>query len=428
MAFVHRTITRSLFGYGFGSAAVATAISSAVDTPAAREATVAALCRFLPPHVGDAITELTQIVHRAFPGDLSVTDITAALSVMAIMQGLSQKPVYKVRKFTAAEDSPIARRFSHYMKYAMAAYGKPVETRGSQEQWIAGVVNIVVRKVGRYVGEEEVRGRAMLEHFVAVDDKEGAVVLALKGTATLEGALKDLRLVYRDVDFWGQRYQVHGGMLDSALGLVEFPELVASVKKELKANPGYKLVVLGHSLGGGVAGLVAPLLAAEPARDGRFVTNGKTIPGRVIECYGFEPAASIDEELRQKTKTMTYSLVNQNDIVPALSHGAISDFKAVALYLKQNTPYLAGIVDGLSKNKLNPDEYLAKFRSLATNKKLVPPGRVWVIDANAKGKLEIGEVLNVNQRFGEARFILGMLTHHKLGDCVTSMAALEGLE
>lgn len=347
---------------------------------------------------------------------------------MVIMQGLIQKPVYQVRKFSDAEDSPIALRFSHYMKYARAAYGKPVETRGSQEQRIAGVVNLVVRKVGRYVGEDEVRGKAMLEHFLVVDDKERAVVLALKGIATWESALKDLRLVYRDVDFWGQLYPVHGGILDSALGLVEFPELVASVKKELKANPGYKLVVLGHSLGGGVAGLVAPLLAAEPTRDGRFVTNARTIPGRVIECYGFEPAASVDEELRQKTKTMTYSLVNKNDIVPALSHGAIHDFKALALYLKQNTSYLAGIVDGLSKGKLNPEEHMATFRSLATNKKLVPPRRVWVIDTNAKGKLEIGEVLNANQRFGEAKFILGMLTHHKLGDCVDSMAALEGLE
>lgn len=425
-----RVVTRSLFGFGFGGAAIASTISSAVDSPAAREATVAALAKFLPPHVGDAVTELTKIVHREFPGDLSITDIGTALSVMAIMQGLSKKPAYEVRKFEAAEDSPIARRFSHYMKYATAAYGKPEETplAKTEEQWIAVVTGIPLRKVGRYVGGKEVQGKAMLEHFVAVDDGERAVVLALKGTATLEGALKDLRLVYKDVDFWGQNYQVHGGMLDSALGLVEFPALVEQVKKELKANPGYKLVVLGHSLGGGVAGLVAPLLAAGPTREGRFLTNGRTIPGRQIECYGFEPAASVDEELRQKTKSMIYSLVNKNDIVPALSHGAISDFKALASYLKQNTPYLAGIVDGLSKNSLNADEHIAKFRSLATNKKLVPPGRVWAIDMNAKGKLEIGEVLNVNQRFGEARFIFGMLTNHKLGDCVDSMAALEGLE
>lgn len=429
MAFMSRVATRRLLCFSFGGAAIASTISSAVDNPLAQKAAASAIARFVPPHVGDGILEIAKIIHQEFSGDLTFTDINVALSVLAIMQSMSKKPVYEIRKFSPVEDSQIAKRFSHYMKYASAAYGKPEDSLSrTDEEWIAEHTGIPLNKVNSYVNERAVRGKAMLEHFVAVDDAEKSVVVALKGTATLEGALKDVRFLYTDVDLWGHSFQVHGGMWQSALGLVEFPALVAQVKEALAANPGYKLVVLGHSLGGGVAGLVAPLLAAKPTHDGRFFTNNRTIPGRDIECYGFEPAASLDEELRQKTKSMTYSLVNKNDVVPALSHGSLRDFKAVAIYLKKNTPYLAGIVDGLSKNAIDPDAYLAKFRSLATHKKLVPPGRVWAIDTSDNGTLEIGEVLNISQRFGEARFILGMVTDHMLGNCFTSMAALKDLE
>jgi hypothetical protein len=147
----------------------------------------------------------------------------------------------------------------------------------------------------------------------------------------------------------------------------------------LVENPEHKLLVLEHSLEGGVVGLVAPLLV-EPAPNGSFLTNWKTVPGRKIECYGFEPAASLNEQMRQKTNTMTFSLVNKNGIVPALSYGVPQDFRAFALYLKHNILYLGSIIDSLSMNKVYPNIHMAKFRSLATHKKLVPPGRVWVID------------------------------------------------
>ncbi|RPB06841.1 alpha/beta-hydrolase [Morchella conica CCBAS932] len=423
---ITRGATRQVVSLSYGGAAVTKgAVDTVVNDPLAQEIAAQTLAQFLPPHIGDSILEIANIVYQEFSGELMFVDVNIALSVIAIMQGLSKKPVYDTRKFSRVEDSPIAKRFAHYMKYADAAYGtiNPLKT---DEEFIADYTGIPRYKVQPYVNKNAVRGKAMLEHFMAVDDREKSVIVALKGTGTLEAALKDVRFLYTEIDLWGQSFQVHGGMWEAAQGLVQFPLLISQVTEALVANPEYGLVVLGHSLGGGVAGLVAPLLA-EPGPDGSFLTNGKTVPGRKIECYGLEPAASLDEQLRQKTKTMTYSLVNKNDIVPALSYGVLQDFKAFALYLKHNTLYLGSIIDGLSMNRVDPDTYMAKFRSIATHKKLVPPGRVWVIDTTDNGTLEIAECLNANQRFGEARFILGMVQDHILFNCFTSMDALKHL-
>lgn len=412
---------------------VSSKVASVTHSPAAEKVTMSIIARFLPDHMGNALVEMLDIIQKLFPGDLNAVDINTTLSVLAILQAKRTDRVHEIRKYTAAEDSPIAKKFAHYFKYATAAYGKTAlidiasMSCSSDKTWIEKHTGLPPNKIHPYINENTVKGRHMLEHFVAVDDVEKSVVLALKGTLTLEGALKDVRCDYKSVNVWGGNHDVHEGMWMSAQELVAFPSLVAQIKQELEAHPDYKLVVVGHSLGGAVASLVSTLLAKQ-SPDGRIVTNDKTIAEREIICYGFEPAPGFDEDLALKTKPFMYTIVNKNDIVPSLSHGALLDFKAIGMMLKNDTAYLATIIDGLLNRTLDADKHLEYFRTLATNKKLVPPGRVWVMSSNELGKMVIGEAMNVNQRFGEARFLQGMITHHMPIDIVKGLKALETLE
>lgn len=424
MGFISKGISRAAT-IGIG---VSSTIASRVQSPVAEKFMVSALARFLPAGLGDSLVELVDIIHKLFP-ELSCVDINTTLTVLAILHNKSKKPVYEVRQFQEVQDSPIAKDFAYFMKYATAAYGRTVlidkasALCSSDRDWIRTHTGLPFDKLHPYIDSKAVSGRHMLEHYVAVDDSKKSVILALKGTLTIEGALKDVRSSYAKVTVWGKEYEVHGGMWKAAQELIAFPSLLAQISQELNANPDYQLVVLGHSLGGGVAVLVAALLSADPA-GGEFCTNSITVPGKRIVCYGFEPAASMDEEFATITKSLIYTIVNKNDIVPSLSHGAILDFKVVALKLKNDPTYLATIIDGILTRKPDADDQLNYIRTLATNKKLVPGGRVWVMNANDIGKLEIAEVLNVNQRFGEARFIVGMITHHAPVDCVTSLGSL----
>lgn len=415
-----------------GGIGISSHLASTFRSPAAEKLMTSTIARFLPPGLGDSIVEMVDILHRLFP-ELSTVDINITLSILAILQSKSSKPVYEIRQFKAADDSPIAKRFVHFMKFATAAYGRtPLIDASSvlcssDRDWIRTHTGLPFDKIHPYVDAKAVSGRHMLEHYVAVDDAEKSVILALKGTLTVEGATKDLRSSYSRAKIWDQEFDVHSGMWKSALELIAFPSLLAQIKQELTANPDYKLVILGHSLGGGVATLVAALLADPPTETTGFLTNSITVPGKPIVCYGFEPAASIDEDFAKLVSTLMYTIVNKNDIVPSLSHGAILDFKVAALKLKNDQAYLASIIDGLISNKLDADKQLNYLRTLAKNKKLVPGGRVWVMNVNNSGKLEIGEVLNVNQRFGEARFILGMIINHTPADCVMSLTSLSDL-
>jgi predicted lipase len=105
-------------------------------------------------------------------------------------------------------------------------------------------------------------------HFVAIDHEHKEVIVTIRGTMSLHDVLVDL--VCKSVDFESvfdhdaavTQGKAHGGFLKSAQTLAcDLHELVAET---LQANPFYEIVVVGHSLGGGVATILSLLWARIP--------------------------------------------------------------------------------------------------------------------------------------------------------------------
>lgn len=404
-------------------------VAGVIRSPKIEKFTISTIARFLPDSQGNDIIELIDTLQRLFPGDVTVVDMKTAAFILAILQARRAKPAYHLK---ATRDPEITAEFRHFINYAIAAYGRDVRidpesvSTANNQQWILKVTKRQAGEVQKYIDTNAVAGTHLVEHFVAVDPDKKSVILSLMGTLTLAGVMKDLRSNYMKGKVWDEEYDVHTGMWKAAKALVEFPSLISQIKEGLEAHPDFRLVVLGHSLGGGIASLVACLLTEAPASStGPFFTNSKTIPGRKIICYGFEPAPAYEESLAIRAKEMTFSIVNKNDIVPSLCHGAILDFKIVAAKLRDDTVYHAKIIEEILTNTLDADKHLAYLRSIANEKKLVPPGRIWSMTPNDAGVMDSREVLDVNERFGEARFLIGMIKHHWTTDCVASLKAIK---
>jgi len=94
-----------------------------------------------------------------------------------------------------------------------------------------------------------------LRHLVAVDHAHQEVVLAIRGTFSVQEIVVDLTSFSRE-GFGGG--EAHEGMATMAerLWQVAGPAIV----KTLKDHPNYNLVVTGHSLGAGTASLLTILL------------------------------------------------------------------------------------------------------------------------------------------------------------------------
>eukprot|EP01156_Anaeramoeba_ignava_P021813 Anaeramoba_ignava/c19781_g3_i2.p1 GENE.c19781_g3_i2~~c19781_g3_i2.p1 ORF type:complete len:252 (+),score=71.31 c19781_g3_i2:32-757(+) len=116
-------------------------------------------------------------------------------------------------------------------------------------------------------------------YFLAVNDIQKEVYLAIRGTKSMTDCLTDLNgMMCKFSDGFG-----HNGMVNAALWM-EF-HLKKKISEIMEQKKNYKLVLIGHSLGGGVASLLTILLS-------------KSFPK--IHCYGFG-TPSVFESERSKT-------------------------------------------------------------------------------------------------------------------------------
>ncbi|KAL2147389.1 hypothetical protein VTI28DRAFT_9853 [Corynascus sepedonium] len=190
-------------------------------------------------------------------------------------------------------------------------------------------------------------------------------------------------------------------------------------------------------------------------------------PNRPIQVYAYGPPATVCPALRAATRGLITTLVHGNDIVPFLSLGTLHDVQGAALSLKTDAAQggpaakarrriLKGVVraclatttsddpdgggsaggghvrggDGGDENRWGLD-LLGVLRRGMRNEKLVPPGEVFVVEGtvallrgNKGGEKEeeglgrparrmvLRYVKDVERRFGELRFGMGMLTDH----------------
>ncbi|KAI9670861.1 MAG: hypothetical protein M1817_003746 [Caeruleum heppii] len=279
-----------------------------------------------------------------------------------------------------------------------------------------------------------------LVHYVSLDHDSKAVVLTCRGTLGFEDILTDMTCDYDELRWRGKTYKVHKGIHASARRLLEGGggRVMATIKAALEEFPEYGLVMCGHSLGGGVAAVLA-ILVSEPDAGGRtgsaFMTAADPRPaplmlatapttsevrpptalqlpaGRPIHVYAYGPPATVSPSLRLATRGLVTTVVNGQDIVPYLSLGVLRDMQAVALAFKTDTSNAKrevrarvweGLTNGISGRIYGEDgafprtglggteggdgedqwayAALKSLRASMMASKLLPPGEVFLVD------------------------------------------------
>ncbi|OBZ71967.1 hypothetical protein A0H81_08119 [Grifola frondosa] len=240
---------------------------------------------------------------------------------------------------------------------------------------------------------------------------------------------------------------VHGGMLKMAraMGAPGKPVHVA-VRDALRRNKGYSLVLCGHSLGAGVAGLLA-LMWASP--ETRLTHRASGLPSnRSVSAFLFAPPCLVSPQLGALAagSGLITSFVYAHDVVSRLSLGSVRDLTRAAAWLcaaegkgkdtegegystvtRRALKWKAGM-----RNTQYEDWFLATRTTLEANMhmtQLFPPGRVfWALrdgdlhpshrlreeEKTKRGseKVRLFEVLDVERVFGQIVFARDMLSSH----------------
>ncbi|KAJ5866846.1 hypothetical protein N7534_001399 [Penicillium rubens] len=207
-----------------------------------------------------------------------------------------------------------------------------------------------------------------LVHYLSIDHDSKAVVLTLRGTWGFEDILTDMTCDYDDLEWQGKSWKVHKGMHASAKRLLEGGggRVMITLRAALEEFQDYGIVLCGHSLGGGVAALLATMISEpnpstagtsfvtasyQPATRPRLLTADNnlnpsipdpsppkyTLPAnRPIHVYAYGPPAVMSPFLRLATRGLITTIVNGSDIVPSLSLGILHDMHTASVSFKDD--------------------------------------------------------------------------------------------
>ncbi|KAG2485922.1 hypothetical protein HYH03_015366 [Edaphochlamys debaryana] len=164
---------------------------------------------------------------------------------------------------------------------------------------------------------------------VALDRERQLILVVVRGTANVKDAITDAAGASAP---WMDGY-AHEAIAMSARNVFEeVRDQVLALKRE---NPAFGVRTVGHSLGGGTAGL----LALAMHRDAEFcsaVYGTVPVPGKKskgtyrITAVGFGSAAALNKELTEEVHPYVTTVVHDADLVPRLCLANISDFVALA--------------------------------------------------------------------------------------------------
>ncbi|XP_051017042.1 diacylglycerol lipase-beta [Acomys russatus] len=154
-----------------------------------------------------------------------------------------------------------------------------------------------------------------LPFIVVLDHRKEAVVVAVRGTMSLQDILTDLSAESEnlELDVEMQGCVAHKGIAQAARYIYRRLVNDGILSQAFSVAPEYRLVLVGHSLGGGAASLLAIMLR-------------RAYPQ--VRAYAFSPPRGLlSKSLYEHSKDFVVSLILGIDVIPRLSVANMEDLK-----------------------------------------------------------------------------------------------------
>ncbi|CAG8669494.1 11611_t:CDS:2, partial [Ambispora leptoticha] len=191
--------------------------------------------------------------------------------------------------------SSLLHNLKRYSKFSSTAYDiKTVFRRNRAHKYFSRANNLSLESIVYSSFQNSPSGTQYSPtYYIIRDHSTKSIILAIRGTMSIHDLIVDLSCEYEDFilpeDTQNEDStpnKVHSGIMKAARALATPGQsLFETLKRELEQNEDYGIVLIGHSLGAGIASLLA-LLWASP--ETRMTTRWSHLPlGRRVHAYAF---------------------------------------------------------------------------------------------------------------------------------------------
>lgn len=173
-------------------------------------------------------------------------------------------------------------------------------------------------------------------YYLTVDHRSRQIVVTVRGTFGLSDLLTNFACEYTHLQVGSHLFSVHAGMLTQAQALAQpSGRLGRAVREALVFWPQYQLLLVGHSLGAGIASLLGLLWSCVVEGEARTQETSGMPAGRRVNVFAFGTPCVGCLRLSAYMQSFVTTVVYGWDGVCALSLGSVRDWRAISVTLSQ---------------------------------------------------------------------------------------------
>ncbi|XP_057965989.1 uncharacterized protein LOC131156374 isoform X2 [Malania oleifera] len=255
------------------------------------------------PPTSRSVSEILASIQCSKVGiqDWSLSDLTIGLYLIYLRQA-SANPFEDVNGVQISSDL-IVQDLIYHSELAKGAY----------KDNVAGLARnsmLRERNIVKYVKKSSVMRPG---YYIGIDTRKKLVVLGIRGTHTIYDLITDI-VTSSDGEVTFEGYSTHFGTAEAARWFLSHE--IATIRKCLDKHEGFRLRLVGHSLGGATASLLAIMLRKKSSKELGFSPD-------IISAIGYATPPCVSRELAESCADYVTTVVMQDDIIPRLSVAAL---------------------------------------------------------------------------------------------------------
>ncbi|KAL9264325.1 Diacylglycerol lipase-beta-like protein [Drosera capensis] len=282
-----------------------------------------------------SLAEILASIQRSKLGiqEWSLSDLTIGLYLIYLRQA-STNSLEDVKGVQVSSE-PLVQDLIYYLELAKGCYkdgaaslAKYTMLRGCDV--LKFVKNSSVMRPGYYIG---------------IDRRKKLVILGIRGTQTVYDLITDIvSTSHEEVTFEG--YSSHFGTAEAARWFLTH-EIGGTIKKCLDEHKGFRLRLVGHSLGAATVSLLAIMLKKKSQKELGFDPD-------IVHAVGYATPPCVSRELAESCSAYVTTVVMQDDIIPRLSVASMSviekeDWRSLAELVTNAKQVMCSVQDAARK-------------------------------------------------------------------------------